>query len=185
MIRCLLFDLDGTLFFTEKANFLSYQRAFAEVGFTLEHEVYLRAFGLRFDAMVRAVGAHHLTPEQVAQVKGAKARYYRDNVSWVEPNTPLIGFLRGLRASHRTGLVTTAARQNALLILEHFGLTSAFDHAVFGEDVAQAKPHPEGYLTLVRRLGAEPRECVAFEDSETGIAAAEAAGVNVVRIPAP
>jgi HAD superfamily hydrolase (TIGR01509 family) len=183
MIRGLLFDLDGTLFFTEKANFLSYQRAFHEVGFTLEREAYARAFGLRFDAMVKAVGAP-LTPAQVEQVRAAKARYYRENLSWVEPNTALIGFLRGLRASHRTGLVTTAARQNAMAILEHFGLVSAFDHAVFGEDVAQPKPHPEGYLTLLRRLDVTPRECVAFEDSETGMAAAEAAGVNVVRIPA-
>jgi beta-phosphoglucomutase len=184
MIRCLLFDLDGTLFFTEKANFLSYQRAFDEVGFTLEREVYARAFGLRFEAMVQAVGAQ-LTPAQVEQVRAAKARYYRENLSWVEPNTALIGLLRSLRASHRTGLVTTAARQNAMAILDHFELTSAFDHSVFGEDVVRPKPHPEGYLTLMQRLGAAPRECVAFEDSETGLAAAEAAGVNVVRIPAP
>ena len=96
MIRGLLFDLDGTLFFTEKANFLSYQRAFAEVGFTLEREVYARAFGLRFEAMVQAVGAQ-LTAAQTEQVKKAKARYYQENLSWVEPNLPLIGFLRSLR----------------------------------------------------------------------------------------
>jgi beta-phosphoglucomutase len=182
MIQCLFFDLDGTLFFTEKANFLSYQRAFAEVGFTLEREAYTRAFGLRFEAMVRAVGASHLTSLQTDTVRTAKARYYRENLSWVEPNAPLIGFLRAMRTSHRTALVTTAARQNALAILEHFDLASAFDDALFGEDVVNPKPHPEAYLTLIQRAGVTPRECMAFEDSDTGIAAAEAAGVNVIRV---
>jgi HAD superfamily hydrolase (TIGR01509 family) len=184
LVRCLLFDLDGTLFFTEEANFAAYARAFAEVGFTLEREAYRRAFGLRFDSMVSAVGAR-LDAAQASQVREAKARHYRECLGQVTPNAPLIALLRALRPTHRTALVTTAARQNARALLEHFDLMSAFDVAIYGEDVVRPKPDPEGYLSAVRQLGVSPAECLAFEDSESGLAAARAADLHVVRIPTP
>ncbi|MCE9668796.1 HAD family phosphatase [Myxococcus stipitatus] len=181
MIRCMLFDMDGTLLFTEEANFVSYRRAFADAGFTLERAAYQRAFGLRFDAMVREVGAR-LSPEDAARVKEAKARYYPESFDQVRPNLPLIGLLRSVRGHHTTGLVTTAATPNARALLRHFDLTHLFDITVFGEDVERPKPDPEGYLKAARLAGIAPSDCLAFEDSPSGIAAAEAAGIQVVRI---
>lgn len=184
MIRGLIFDLDGTLCFTEEANFAAYRRAFADVGAVLERQAYADAFGLRFDAMVQRV-CPGLTPEQTRHVREAKAGYYRESLHLVQPNTALIAFLRSMRGHHVTGLVTTAARHNALAVLEHVGLVDAFDHALFGEDVRRAKPDPECYNGILQRAGLEARECLAFEDSELGIAAAEAAGISVVRVVAP
>lgn len=181
MVRCLLFDMDGTLLFTEEANFVAYQRAFAEVGFTLTREAYQRAFGLRFDAMVRAVGAE-LDARTASHVRESKARFYPESFSRVRPNLPLIGFLRSVRPHHVTGLVTTAATSNARALLQHFDLTSLFDVSVFGEDVEHPKPHPEGYLRAALLADVPPARCLAFEDSPSGVAAAEAAGISVVRI---
>ena len=50
-----------------------------------------------------------------------------------------------------------------------------FAVVVTGDEVLDGKPHPEAYLTAARRLGVDPRQCVAIEDSPTGIASAEAA----------
>ncbi|MBZ4395877.1 MULTISPECIES: HAD family phosphatase [unclassified Myxococcus] len=180
----MLFDMDGTLLFTEEANFISYRRAFADVGFTLEQAAYQRAFGLRFDAMVKEVGAE-LSPEDARRVREAKARYYPESFDQVRPNVPLITFLRSVRAQHKTGLVTTAATANARALLRHFDLAPLFDVTVFGEDVARPKPDPEGYLRAATLAEIPPSECLAFEDSPSGIAAAQAAGIRVVRIQEP
>ncbi|WP_163867637.1 HAD family hydrolase [Myxococcus eversor] len=181
MIRCMLFDLDGTLLFTEEANFVAYQRAFAEADFVLERQAYQRAFGLRFDAMVRAVGAN-LDEDAARRVREAKARFYPESFDQVRPNLPLIGLLRSVRSYHATGLVTTAATANARALLQHFDLANLFDVTVFGEDVERPKPEPEGYLHAARRLDVPPAQCLAFEDSDSGVAAAERAGMAVVRI---
>jgi beta-phosphoglucomutase-like phosphatase (HAD superfamily) len=60
---------------------------------------------------------------------------------------------------------------------------SEFAVVVTGDEVLDGKPDPEAYLTAAARLGADPRRCVAIEDSPTGIASAEAAGCVVVAIP--
>lgn len=58
-----------------------------------------------------------------------------------------------------------------------------FDVIISGADVTHAKPDPEGYLLAAAKLGAEPRRCIALEDSPNGVAAAEKAGLCVVAVP--
>lgn len=58
----------------------------------------------------------------------------------------------------------------------------AFSVVVTGETVERGKPHPEPYLTAAARLGVDPARCVAFEDSKTGLASAEASGARVVGV---
>ncbi len=62
-------------------------------------------------------------------------------------------------------------------------LDVVFPVIVCAADVAQAKPDPEGYLLAAAKLGAEPGQCIALEDSINGVAAAEAAGYRTVAVP--
>jgi len=61
---------------------------------------------------------------------------------------------------------------------------------VAGDDVTNGKPHPEPYLSAAELLGVAPEDCIAFEDSPTGLASAEAAGchaigvTNIINLPA-
>jgi len=57
-----------------------------------------------------------------------------------------------------------------------------FAVVVPGDEVTHGKPHPEPYLTAAARLGVEPGECVAIEDSPTGVASAVAAGVPTLAV---
>jgi beta-phosphoglucomutase-like phosphatase (HAD superfamily) len=62
-------------------------------------------------------------------------------------------------------------------------LDVTFDVTVCGGDVAATKPDPAPYLLAAAKLGAEPAECVALEDTPTGVASATAAGCAVVAVP--
>ncbi|REJ08244.1 HAD family hydrolase [Microbacterium bovistercoris] len=55
---------------------------------------------------------------------------------------------------------------------------------ITAENVTASKPHPEGFLLGASRLGVDPADCLVFEDSEAGIAAAKAAGMRVVGVGA-
>ena len=58
-----------------------------------------------------------------------------------------------------------------------------FGAVVTGDAVSRPKPHPDPYLEAARRLGVDPGDCVAVEDSRTGVASALAAGVPTLGVP--
>ena len=59
----------------------------------------------------------------------------------------------------------------------------AFDVIVAGDDVEHGKPHPEAYLLAAALLGEKPGDCIAIEDSLTGLTSAEAAGTRAIAVP--
>jgi HAD superfamily hydrolase (TIGR01509 family) len=58
-----------------------------------------------------------------------------------------------------------------------------FSFTISADDVQRTKPYPDPYLLAVRKMNADPKDCVVFEDSLTGIASAQAAGCAVVAVP--
>lgn len=82
------------------------------------------------------------------------------------------------------GLVTSASRALAHARMSAAGVAVP-EVAVTAETVTASKPDPEGFRRGAELLGVEPGECVAFEDSEAGIAAARAAGMRVVGVAVP
>jgi HAD superfamily hydrolase (TIGR01509 family) len=78
-------------------------------------------------------------------------------------------------------LVTSSEREIMEAVITRMGVS--FCVTVCAEDVRRSKPDPEPYLLAAMRLGADPRLCVALEDSPNGVAAAEAAGCRLVAVP--
>ena len=89
-------------------------------------------------------------------------------------------FLPDLRPQYLLALVTTASRANVRAVLAHFGLSDFFDCVVTQEDVSRAKPDPACYLELMERLQIPAENCVIFEDSASGVAAALASGCQTL-----
>ena len=82
------------------------------------------------------------------------------------------------------GLVSGAFRAEIEPVLAAAGLTDCFRAVVTAEDVAAGKPAPDGYTSIVGRLGDSlaPADVVAFEDTEAGVASAKAAGLVCVGV---
>jgi HAD superfamily hydrolase (TIGR01509 family) len=81
------------------------------------------------------------------------------------------------------GLASSSNRPLIDAALALAGLESFFRATVSSEEVARGKPAPDVYLEAARRLGADPGDCVAVEDSHNGIRSAKAAGMSCIAIP--
>jgi HAD superfamily hydrolase (TIGR01509 family) len=181
--KALLFDLDGTLADTATANAKAYAAALAEVGVFVDlAQLALITQGRNWrqflPPLLETAGVG-VAPELVA---GRKSFYYAAMLNEVALNTPLIGLLMASRPHLKTALVTTASGINARRLIDVHGLTPLFDVVVTGDDVTHHKPDPEAYLLAAGRLGLPPEDCLAFEDSDIGVASAKAAGVSVIRV---
>ena len=83
------------------------------------------------------------------------------------------------------GLASSSNREVIDLVLGLSGVGDAFRVTVSSEEVERGKPAPDVYLAAARRLGVEPAECVAVEDSSNGLRSAAAAGMTVIAVPNP
>lgn len=81
------------------------------------------------------------------------------------------------------GVATSSTRRMMETLLKHFGIDHFFDHTVCGDEVALAKPHPEIYLKCAQKIGVQPYNCVAVEDSVNGMVSAKAARMKVIIVP--
>ena len=168
-------DLDNTLVFTMKANYAAYKRALNEHGYDFTLEQYARdCDGKSYRSFLPGlVGG---SAELAEAVHDRKIELYPECMTLAELNAPLTDILRALKGEYYIALVTTATRRNVERILEHFALTELFDAVVTNEDVLHSKPDPFCYNMVIERFGVERRNCIIFEDSPTGIAAALASG---------
>ena len=92
-----------------------------------------------------------------------------------------------LRRLRRKGLKLALCTSNARKVVEEYlalaGWEDVFDQVVTGDMVQNGKPAPDIYLLGAQKLGLEPSECLAVEDSVNGVKAVRAAGLRCVMIP--
>jgi HAD superfamily hydrolase (TIGR01509 family) len=183
VLKGLLLDLDGTLIDTAAANFGAYSAALAEAGIIVDPQAVAAAAAGRhwsefLSGLIEAAGAG-AEPEVVARRKG---ELYRQMLGATRLNEPLVALVASSRPHLRSALVTTASAASVHALLRLHGISGLFDVVVTGEDVSRRKPDPEAYRLAVARLGLAAEECLAFEDSDVGVASATAAGIAVIRI---
>ncbi|MNS58544.1 Fructose-1-phosphate phosphatase YqaB [compost metagenome] len=78
------------------------------------------------------------------------------------------------------GIGTGSPRNQAERILRSTGLDAYISVLVSADDVTNHKPHPDTFLRVAERLGANPANCLVFEDTRIGIQAGKAAGMATV-----
>ena len=182
-LRALLFDLDGTLIDSAEANYAAYSRALREFGVGIEPDAVAKAAAGRqwrefLPELLREAGVVR-DPQAIASRKG---ELYRETLGELRLNGALLALAASVGPLMRTALVTTASAESVRAILRHANASHVFDHVVTGDDVTRHKPDPEAYLVALGRLQLNALECLAFEDSNVGVASAEAAGIPVVRV---
>jgi HAD superfamily hydrolase (TIGR01509 family) len=97
-----------------------------------------------------------------------------------QPVEHVIELAREFHGRLPMAVVTGGYRDVIIPTLDGVEITSLFDAIVTADDVTHSKPAPDVYRTAMERLGVDPAACVAYEDSDIGIASARAAGVGRV-----
>ena len=180
-IELLISDFDGTLVDTFSANYMAYQKAFAEQGLCLSESQYRACFGFRFDEFMKEVGVVDVNIS--SRIRELKSVYYPFFFDYLNVNKPLLHFIEMFHvAGGKTAIASTARKKNLINALAHIGVLDTFDYVLAGEDVDKGKPSPEIYQNILRHFECHPSEAVVFEDSEVGVNAAIDAGINYILI---
>jgi HAD superfamily hydrolase (TIGR01509 family) len=182
-LRAVLFDLDGTLVDTEGLWWQVAESVAARHGHRLSDADAPDVLGRPVEHT--ATHLHRLTGSAEADIAAELHRRFADVVArHLVPRPGALDLLDRVGAAGlRTALVSASPREVVDLAVGGLLGTRRFTVSVAAGETPRSKPFPDPYLAAVRALGLNPGECVAVEDTEVGVASAEAAGIRVLVVP--
>lgn len=174
-IKGIIFDVDGVLLDSERANLYFYQTLMQKCGYPAPTEAQHRAihFYSMYDAIRVFSGVENESEikkiweiGKTLEVGGVEACMMNDAEN----------VLKQLHKNYVLGIVTNRVRTHIFEGEEFLKLQNLFHAVVAYEDTVRHKPDPEPVLLAVSRLGLEPHECVFIGDAETDMMAGRSAG---------
>ncbi|KMN05685.1 bifunctional mannitol-1-phosphate dehydrogenase/phosphatase [Pseudomonas helleri] len=189
-----IFDMDGTMFDTERLRFKTLKQAAVELhGTPLSEETLIGSLGLSAKKAEALAKANHGEDFPYAQVRKRadelELAYVRDHGVPIKD-----GLLEVLERLRKYGLTMAVATSSRRAIAEEYlinaNVLKYFDVTVCGDEVTQGKPHPEIFLTAASALNCLAPHCLMLEDSENGLLSAiRAEGqpilIEDIKAPAP
>ncbi|WP_188703655.1 HAD family hydrolase [Silvimonas iriomotensis] len=184
-LQAAIFDMDGLMLDTERIAIDCWASAARELQLQMHDQVPYGMVGMHMSKVPAYLLAELGPDAPVQQLIDATHACYLEATAKAIPHRPgVIALLDWLRERGVPCAVATSSRRSvASHHLQAAGLWPYFEFAVCGDEIEHPKPAPDIYIKAATGLGRQPAECVAFEDSNFGIAAAHSAGCRAIMVP--
>ncbi len=181
--RALIFDCDGTLADTMPQHWKAWQEVTARHGIHFPEDRFYSLGGVPTRDIVRMIateqGRSDIDPLAFAKEKEEAYFRYFEHIGPVEE---VVAIAREHRGKLPMAVASGGSRTAITKVLTHLHIVDWFGAIVTNEDVVNQKPAPDIFLEAARRLGVSPQFCRAYEDTDLGMDAIRAAGMDAVDI---
>jgi HAD superfamily hydrolase (TIGR01509 family) len=181
-IQGLIFDCDGTLADTMPLHWLAWSKVTARHGIHFTEERFYELGGVPSRdilAMLQVEQGLSIDPLAIAK---EKEHAYLELMHQVGPVQEVVAIARQHERLLPMAVASGGLKPVIEQVLVHIGIRHLFQAIVTSEEVARQKPAPDIFLEAARRLGVDPRRCRAFEDTDLGLSAIRAAGMDAVDV---
>ncbi|MFO7896705.1 MAG: HAD family phosphatase [Candidatus Cloacimonadales bacterium] len=184
MIEAIIFDMDGVLIDSEPIYFEVEQALFQKLGLDISFQQHNKFVGMTMPAIWKKIKAEYeldYTIEQLVEMhkKGIYQRFVA--AADLLPNPGLATLLEYLKQhNYRLAVASSTNRELVKIILKKLQLLQWFESFSGGDEVVAGKPEPDVFLLAAQKLEISTEKCLVFEDSENGVLAAKAAGMQVI-----
>jgi len=185
-VNSIIFDMDGTIFDTERLMLSCCNEVAARFGMPEIDPVYPRCIGLDEPATMRILRDYFGDGCPLDALRAEAMRLFRERTDLSGPPVKpgareLLSYLHGHGCA--LALASSTAAETVRRELSLAGLLPFFDVVIGGDMIANGKPAPDIFLLACKKLGSVPAGTYVVEDSPNGVRAAFAAGTVPLMVP--
>ncbi len=181
----IVFDCDGLLVDTEPTWSIAQTELFRRRGRRFGESEKALLIGSSVETGARILAREFDEPGRHEEIRDEYVSLVREAFAVGATEMPGAGDMvrRALAAGIPVAVASNSPREIVDLALAGAGLDGLFHASIAADEIENPKPAPDLYLEACRRLGSEPLDTLAFEDSAKGLESAVAAGLRTVGIP--
>ena len=180
--RAYLFDCDGTIADSMPLHYKAWKKALAEYGCTYEEDLFYAWGGKPVRKIIADLNEMQGLEMPVDELAEKKERLYHAQLPELKAIPDVVEHIEAQHGRIPFAVVSGSRRKSVIGSLTALGLLEKFDVLVCAEDYKRGKPAPDGFLMAAQKLGVAPEHCLVFENTELGIQAATAAGMQSVLV---
>ena len=183
-LEAVIWDMDGVIADTALYHFGAWQDVFRKRKVSYTEEDFKCNFGRRNDAIIPNIMGGDISSSEVETIANEKEENYRQRVAQnIKPLPGAIELISALRERGiKMAIASSSPVENIKLILGGLGIYSYFQAIVWGKQVSEGKPSPQGFLLAAKKLEAAPENCVVIEDAIDGVAGAKRGGMKCLAV---
>jgi beta-phosphoglucomutase family hydrolase len=182
MIKGLIFDCDGTLADTMPLHWRAWQTVAARYKLHFPEDRFYSLGGVPSRDILKMLAEEQGVTLDHIRAAHEKEAAYLPMMSQVEPIHAVVDIARNHFGKIPMAVASGGTRQIIEQVLEHLRIRQLFQAVVTSECVANQKPAPDIFIEAARRIGVPPESCRAYEDTELGLKAIRAAGMEAVDV---
>jgi beta-phosphoglucomutase family hydrolase len=180
--QALIFDCDGTLADTMPLHWRAWQSVAQRYQLQFPEDRFYSLGGVPSRDILEMLSAEQGRPLDPIQASHEKEAAYLPYLSEIREIKPIADIARENYGKIPMAVASGGIQVHINAVLEHLGLLHLFNTVVTSENVTRQKPAPDIFLEAARRLGVPPQFCRAYEDTDLGLQAIRAAGMEAVDV---
>ena len=178
----IIFDCDGTLADTMPLHWRAWQAITARHKLHFPIDRFYALGGVPTRDILKMLSREQGVPIDPIAVALEKEKEYLPLIPQVEPVNVVVDIARDHHGRIPLAVASGGTKRIITQVLEHIGILKLFDAIVTSEDVMRQKPAPDIFLEAARRVGVPAANCRAYEDTDLGLQAIRAAGMEAVDV---